>query len=360
MVKKEKHSFGKLSDNREASIYTISRGDFTVRISDYGATVVSIIIKNPSSDQYRDVVLGFDSASEYEKDSSCFGGVCGRFANRIKHGYFTLDGQKYQLPLNNNGNHLHGGNVGFHKKLWEAEFIEDGISLFYTSPCGEEGYPGKLKSKVTYTLTEDYELIVEYSASSDADTIVNLTNHSYFNLLGHNSGDILDHSLQLNAKEYTPIDDTSCPNGEILSVENTPLDFRDFHTFGERINSSYPQMIIGNGYDHNFVIDKSIISYTVRGLPIVATAFSPESPIGYQLFLKIYTNKPGVQLYTGNFISKNTKGKSGISYNPRDGFCLETQHFPDSINHSNFPSPILRAGQKYEFKTIYQFSYVKH
>jgi len=360
MMKKEKQSFGRLRDKREATLYTLSRKDFTVRISDYGATVVSLIIKNPSTGEYTDVVLGFDSAEQYESDSSCFGGVCGRFANRIKNGRFSLNGQEYKLAANNNGNHLHGGTEGFHKKLWKAEFTQNGISLVYISPDAEEGYPGKLQARVTYTITQDNALIIEYSAFSDKDTIVNFTNHSYFNLCGHDSGNILKQSLQLNAGQYTPLDYSSCPNGEILSVKDTPFDFRNFHTLGERINSSHAQMIIGNGYDHNFVIDKTRACDHMMDLPLAATAFSPHSSLGLSLFMKVYTNKPGVQLYSGNFISEKTKGKSGALYGPRHGFCLETQHFPDSINHPNFPSPLLRAKQEYRFKTIYQFSYVNH
>ena len=360
MMKKEKQSFGRLRDKREATLYTLSRKDFTVRISDYGATVVSLIIKNPSTGEYTDVVLGFDSAEQYESDSSCFGGVCGRFANRIKNACFSLNGKEYKLAANNNGNHLHGGIEGFHKKLWKAEFTQNGISLVYISPDAEEGYPGKLQARVTYTITQNNALIIEYSAFSDKDTIVNFTNHSYFNLCGHDSGNILNQSLQLNATEYTPIDTTSCPTGEILSVKNTPFDFTSFHKLSERINSSHPQMIIGNGYDHNFVINQTGDCDYIQKLPLAATAFSPSNSLGLRLFMKVYTDKPGVQLYTGNFISEKTKGKSGALYGPRHGFCLETQYFPDSINHSNFPSPVLKSDQKYRFKTIYQFSYVNH
>ena len=361
MIKKEIRSFGKLQDGREASLYTLSSENITVRISDYGATVVAIMLKSPCSGEYKDVVLGFDSIGEYERDSSCFGSVCGRFANRIKNGHFKLDANEYSLSINNNGNHLHGGFEGFHKKLWKAEFSSnDSLSLSYVSPDMEEGYPGKLEAQVTYSIIDDSSLSIEYKAISDRDTIVNLTNHSYFNLSGHNSGNILSHSLILNSGSYTRIDETGCPDGEILPVTDTPFDFRNPHLIGERINHSHPQLIAGHGYDHNFIIEIENSKSSVQGLPLAATLIENSSNrCKTSLVMSVYTDKPGIQLYTGNFIPSGICGKSGAKYGPRHGVCLETQHFPDSINHPHFPSPVLRAFQKYSFRTIYQFSHIE-
>lgn len=363
MIKISKESFGKLCDGQETSIYSISKGNFTVRISDYGAIVVSIIFSGSASlenstyacDAPIDLVLGFDSAKEYEDDTCYFGALCGRFANRIKNGHFSLNGKDYNLALNNNGNHLHGGNIGFNRKLWKAQLTSNGICLSYTSPDGEEGYPGNLVTEVSYSIVDDNTLEINYIAKSDKDTIVNLTNHSYFNLSGHSSGTILNHNLKINASHFTQLDETGCPNGKISPVAKTPLDFEDFHVIGERINSSNPQIMIGNGYDHNYVLNPDCAREFLRGIPLAATASSSFDG-NNAITMKMYTNKPGLQLYTGNYIPKNTKGKSGALYGIHQGFCLETQYFPDGINHSNFPSPVLKAKEEYNFTTIFSFS----
>lgn len=358
MIKTSKQSFGSLSDGREANLYSISRDGFTVKISDYGATIRSIVFEDfkSAAKEPLDIVLGFDSISEYENDSCYFGAVCGRFANRIKNGHFTLNGKEYQLAVNNNGNHLHGGVFGFNRKLWQAEFIPNGISFSCLSPEGEESYPGNLDVKVSYTIVEDNTLDIQYVAKSDMDTVVNLTNHSYFNLSGHNSGTILNQSLKLNADNFTELDESSCPNGKISPVNETPFDFKEFHRIGERIASKHPQMVIGNGYDHNFVLNPSKAEENLRGLPLAATALFDSSKNKQGVNMKMYTSKPGVQLYTGNYIRENTRGKAGAVYGSRHGFCLETQYFPDAINHGNFPSPVLKADEEYNFTTIFAFS----
>ncbi|MGB5824334.1 MAG: aldose epimerase family protein [Proteocatella sp.] len=357
MIKTSKKTFGKLRDGREATIYSMSRNNFTVKISDYGASIVSISFddsKSMADEEALDIVLGFDSALEYENDNCCFGAVCGRFANRIKDGKFTLNGNEYKLAVNNNTNHLHGGVSGFNRKLWQAEFIPDGISLSYTSPDGEEGYPGNLDVKVLYTIIQDNTLDIHYIAKSDKDTLVNLTNHSYFNLCGHDKGKVLNHSLKIDANNFTELDESSCPSGKISPVKDTPLDFEDFHTLGERIASNHSQLLIGNGYDHNFVLNNDSSVESLRGIKLAATAICHSSQ--NTLEMKVYTNKPGVQLYTANYMEENTKGKNGACYGAHSGFCLETQYFPDGINHDNFPSPVLKAGEEYNFTTIYSFS----
>lgn len=356
MIKKNTAPFGKLSSGRDVTLYTISRNNLTVKISDYGATVVSLVFDSDADSEPLDVVLGFDSVEEYENDNCYLGAVCGRSANRIKNGNFSLNGIEYNLATNNNTNHLHGGVCGFNRRLWQAEFIPYGLSMSYTSPDGEEGYPGKLEVEVIYTLVEDNSLEIRYIAKSDKDTLVNLTNHSYFNLCGHDSGTVLGHSLKIDASHFTELDKTCCPNGSLSKVKGTPLDFEDFHTLGERISSSHPQMLIGNGYDHNYVLNKNSSEQALRGIPLAATALCSSDQNNAKLEMKVYTNKPGLQLYTANYIPEHTRGKAGAFYGAHSGFCLETQHFPDAINHSNFPSPILKAGLEYDFTTIYSFS----
>ena len=296
-----------------------------------------------------DVVLGFDTLGEYVAKSPYFGALIGRYANRIAKGRFTLDGQTYKLATNNGPNHLHGGVRGFDKQLWNAKplMLKSGPALELTlfSPSGQEGYPGNLNVRVRYTWENDNALRIDYRAVTDAPTIVNLTNHSYFNLRGAGLGTILDHQLRLNAQNYTPIDPTSIPFGELASVAGTPFDFRSFHTLGERIGENNTQLKNGQGYDHNFVLNGK--SGTLRLAATVREATSGRE-------MRVYTTEPGLQLYSGNFLD-GLKGKYGRVYPRRSGFCLEAQVFPDAPNHPNFPSATLRPGQTYRQTTIYRF-----
>jgi aldose 1-epimerase len=345
-----KETFGALSDGRNVDIFTLTNGNgMTVKITTYGATVVSIVVPDRNG-QMGDVTLGFDSLEGYLQEGNQFiGATIGRFANRIARGTFTLNGKEYHLGINNGVNHLHGGPLGFDKVLWQAEEPVDAndakVTMTYVSPDGEEGYPGTMNITIVFTLTDDNELRFEYSAVSDADTLVNLTNHAYFNLDGE--GSILDHLLQLNASRFTPIDETSIPTGPLVSVTGTPFDFTRPAKIGNRINNdSDEQLKNGSGYDHNFVCD------TDGTLAKIATVYSEKSGRVFE----VLTTEPGVQFYSGNFLNGTLTGKNGIVYGKRHGFCLETQHFPDSPNQPSFPDTILKADEKFSSTTIYRFS----
>jgi aldose 1-epimerase len=295
-----------------------------------------------------DVVLGFDDLESYLKGHPHFGATTGRVANRVAKGKFTLDGKEYTLAVNNGPNSLHGGLKGFDKVVWKAEPKEASdavaVQLTYVSPDGEEGYPGNLTTIVTYALTNQNELRIDYKATTDKATPVNLTNHSYFNLAGPRSGDILSHELMLEADEYTPADDTLIPTGEIRSVKGTPLDFTKPATIGSRIAQVADKT---GGYDHNFLLRGK-----GKSLALAARAYEPKTG----RVMEMYTTEPGVQLYTGNFLDGKLKGKGGVVYQKHQAFCLEAQHFPDSVNHPEFPSVILRPGQTYTQTTAYKFS----
>jgi aldose 1-epimerase len=346
----KKDSFGKLPDGRAVDIYTLSDGPVSVRITNYGGDVVSINTPDRNG-KTADVVLGFDNVDGYVQNNkgpgtAYFGALIGRYANRIAHGSFTLAGQKYNLPKNNGENTLHGGNAGFHAQLWNGKIIPDGIELTYLSKDGEEGFPGNLTATVRYTLNKG-DLRIEYSATTDKETVVNLTNHSYFNLAGNGEGTILNHQLRLNASKYTPVDSGLIPNAGLQPVEGTPFDFRKATAIGQRIDANHEQLRVGKGYDHNWVLDRKDDK-----LAEVAEVYEPASG----RVMRVLTTQPGIQFYSGNFLDGSVKGKGGRTYEHRTGLCLETQHFPDSPNQPAFPSTTLKPGQKYHSITVYSFS----
>jgi len=340
-----KQAFGHTSEGTAVDIYTLADGKVEARITTYGAIVVSLRTPDRNG-KVDDIVLGCDSVEKYEAQTAHFGGIVGRYANRIAHGSFKLDGKTYSIPKNDGDNALHGGIRGFDKKVWAAKEITDGIELTHVSKDGEEGFPGTLTSTVRYTLSGS-ALRIEYSATTDKDTVLNLTNHSYFNLAGQGKGDILGHVLKIDASRMTPVDATLIPTGELKSVAGTPFDFRTPHAIGERINADDAQLSLGKGYDHNFVLD-----HPPGQLAEAAEAYEPTTG----RILKVLTTEPGLQLYTGNFLDGSITGKEGRVYNRRFAFCLETQHFPDSPNHPSFPSTELKRGQKFHSVTVYQFS----
>jgi aldose 1-epimerase len=340
-------------DGQQVDLYTLtnSRG-MEVKITNYGGIIQSIRVPDRSG-RMANVTLGFDNLDDYVTSSPYFGSITGRYANRIARGRFTLDGKTYQLAINNPPNHLHGGDKGFDKRVWApTEIVRQNsvaLQLDYTSPAGEENYPGTLVTTVTYTLTNTNRIRMDYHATTDAPTIVNLTNHAYFNLKGEGTGTIENHYLQLNADHYTPVDETLIPTGEIAPVAGTPFDFRSSTRIGARIRDSHPQIVIGRGYDHNFVLNRP--SPEDERLIRAAHVFEPRTG----RILNIYTTEPGIQFYSGNFLDGTLVGTSGRVYRQTDGFALETQHYPDSPNHPNFPSTVLRPGEEYETTTIYEF-----
>lgn len=346
--------FGTTPDGKAVELFTLTNASaMQVRVMTYGGIVVSLKVPDRAGN-LDDVVLGYDSLAGYVKSSPYFGAIVGRYGNRIAKGHFTLDGKTYSLAVNNGPNALHGGLRGFDKVVWAAEPITEdsvvGVALTYTSADGEEGYPGTLRAKVTYRLTPANELSVEYHATSDKATPVNLTNHSYFNLAGAGKGDILGHMLTLSADSMTPVDSTLIPTGAIVSVTGTPFDFRAAMAIGARIDSADAQLKNGGGYDHNFVLNRT-------GPGLTHFAHVVETATGRTL--DVSTTEPGVQFYTGNFLDGTNVGKGGAAYKKRSGFCLETQHYPDSPNHANFPSTILQPGAAYDSRTVFAFGVVK-
>src|SRR5215218_3554935 len=342
--------FGQTPDRKRVELYTLtnSRG-MQVRVITYGAIIQAIRVPDKSG-RAADVTLGFDSLQGYLSESPYFGAIVGRYANRIARGRFTLGGRTYRLATNNGPNHLHGGLKGFDKVVWRGESFHRGdtagVKLEHTSPDRDEGYPGTVRVRVTYTLTPDNELIVDYAASADRPTPLNLSQHSYFNLAGEGSGDILKHVLTIDADRYTPVDSTLIPTGALASVANTPFDFRRPTAIGARIDKNDPQLTYGKGYDHNFVLNRtgSDLQHAVRVL---------DSKTGRTL--DISTTEPGLQFYSGNFLDGTITGKGGHRYRHRSALVLETQHFPDSPNQPSFPSTILRSGQEYRSKTVFTF-----
>jgi aldose 1-epimerase len=353
----EKEAFGSTPDGVNVDRFTLTNGHgMRIRIITYGGIVQTIEVPDRHG-RTANVALGFPTLNDYIRtnNSPYFGAIIGRYGNRIAGGMFTLDGVTYQLAKNNNGvNHLHGGNVGFDKRVWAATEVHEGstvgLRLSRVSPNGEEMYPGTLTTTVTYRLTPDNTIRIDYRATTDAPTIVNLTNHSYFNLAGEGSGDINDHKLTINASRYTPVDSTLIPTGALDPVGGTPMDFRRPTAIGERIRNSFQQLVFGRGYDHNYVLDRK--DPTFRQLELAARVTEQSSG----RVLTIRTTEPGIQFYSGNFLDSTLVGTGGKMYREGDGFALETQHFPDSPNHANFPSTVLRPGQTYQTTTTYQFS----
>ena len=340
-----KRSFGKTADGIAVDLYTLKSDKLEAAITNYGGIVVSL--KTPDrAGKIADVVLGYDSLDGYLKATPYFGALVGRYGNRIANGKFTLDGHQYTLAVNNGQNALHGGLKGFDKKVWTPHLEADGLSLSYSSKDGEEGYPGNLTVHVKYSVVGG-DLRIDYEAATDKDTVVNLTNHSYFNLSGQGQGDILKHEVMLAADRFTPVDKGLIPTGELRSVAGTPFDFRTPHAIGERINQNDEQLKLGGGYDHNFVLNSGDGS-----LSLAARVFEPSTG----RVMEVLTTQPGLQFYTGNFLDGTITGKSGKVYNKRYGFCMETQHFPDSPNQPRFPSTELKPGQQYRTTTIYRFS----
>ncbi|MFA7257124.1 MAG: aldose epimerase family protein [Kiritimatiellales bacterium] len=343
-------SFGKNQFGENVELFTLTNSArIKIRIMNHGGTIVSLETPDKNG-KLADIVFGHDSAEEYVQATPYFGCVVGRFANRIKGGKFTLDGQEYTLAINNGSNALHGGLRGFDKVIWATEILEaqNAIRMTYVSADGEEGFPGEVKTVMTYTLTDDNEFKIDYEAESTKATPLNLTNHTYFNLAGHQAGFVGDQILTINADTFLPTDETDIPYGYETEVNGTPLDFRTPHAIGERIDADDQQLRVAGGYNHNFCLNKK----TAGELSLAART---EDPVSGRI-METWTTEPGVQFYTGNFLNKMHKGKGGCIYVRRGGFCLETQHYPDSPNQPQFPNTILRPGVPYKSQTIYKFS----
>ncbi len=350
----ERKPFGRTADGEPVELFTLSRtGAPTVSITNHGGYVVSIAAPDRAG-HTADVTLGYHDLAGYLGDTSYFGSLVGRYANRIAKGRFTLDGKAYALAVNNSPNTLHGGPTGFNKRVWAARVVSgpegDALELTYVSRDGEEGYPGTLTAKVVYSLRADGGLVIDYTATTDAPTVVNLTNHAYFNLAGEGEGTILAHEMQIEADAFTPVDPTLIPTGERRPVDGTPFDFRTPVAIGARIDAADEQLKAGGGYDHNFVLRGK-----AGDLRLAARVTEPKSG----RVLEVFTTEPGLQFYSGNFLDGSVKGKSGKPYVRRGAFCLEAQHFPDSPNQPAFPSVVLRPGQTYRQTTVYRLTVVR-
>jgi aldose 1-epimerase len=345
----EKQPFGHTPEGTPVDIYSLADGKIEVRIITYGGIVVSLRTPDRNG-KLDDVVLGCDSVEKYVAQTAHFGGIIGRYANRIAHGSFQLDDQTYSIPKNDGDNALHGGIRGFDKVVWAAKQITDGIELTYVSKDGDQGFPGTLTNTVRYTLSGS-ALRIEYSATTDKDTVLNLTNHSYFNLAGAGAGDILQHQLTLNADRFTPVDAGLIPTGELRPVAGTPFDFTTSTAIGARIGQSDQQLQYGKGYDHNWVLNKGNVNPD-DPLTKAAEVYDPSSG----RVMEVFTTEPGVQFYTGNFLDGTVRGKGGKAYPFRGALCLETQHFPDSPNKPDFPTTELKPGETYHSTTVYRFS----
>ena len=347
-----KHPYGVTADGTSVDAYTLTNATgISVEILTYGGIIAAIHTPDRGGEM-ANIALGFDNLADYEAKSPYFGCITGRFANRIANGKFSLDGEAYTLATNDGTNHLHGGLVGFNKQVWQAQEVARengvGVALSYSSADGEEGYPGTLDVMVTYTLTDNDALTIDYMATTDKATVVNLTNHSLFNLAGEGSGTIENHILMLNADRYTPSNDNQIPTGELAPVDGTPFDFRLPKALAPGQRSNHEQIVWAHGYDHNFVINRP----NDTALVLTARVYEP----GSGRILEVWTTEPGVQLYTGNFLDATLVGTSGRIYRQSDGFALETQHFPDSINKPEWPSVVLRPGETYHHYTVHKFS----
>ncbi len=347
----EKHAFGKTADGTPVELYTLTNANgLEAKITNYGGIVVSLLVPDRDG-KPGDVVLGYETLEEYIENNPYFGTLVGRYGNRIARGKFTLEGIEYTLAQNDGENHLHGGLKGFDKVVWKADAVRSknsvGLKLTYLSKDGEEGYPGNLSVTVVYTLSNDNELKIEYTAVTDKVTIVNLTHHGYFNLAGAGLGDILGHELMIKADRFTPVDKGLIPTGELRSVKGTPMDFTRAVAIGARIDQAAEQLVLGGGYDHNWVLNNGDGSLT-----LAARVYEPTTG----RVMEVYTTEPGIQFYSGNFLDGSITGKGGKVYEYRYGFCLETQHFPDSPNKPSFPSTVLKPGETYTTTTIYTFS----
>lgn len=337
--------FDTTKNGDEVLSYTLqSRDGASVKILNYGGIIQSLWVPDKNG-VMRDVVLGYDRIAGYEENPGYLGAMIGRFANRIRAGKFTLNGKEYRLAVNDKENHLHGGTVGFNARIWQTDdFSEQSLTLSLVSPDGEEGYPGNLKVTVRYDWSDDHALTLTYHAETDADTIVNLTNHSYFNLNGQENGSALGHMVQICSDRYTENDSTGCPNGTISPVEGTPLDLREWRQVGERIDEDFPQLTMPGGYDHNRVLDGT-------RLVTAARLYAPESGI----LMVTETDQPGMQFYSGNYVP-HVVGKAGAVYDKRHGLCFETQGYPNAMEHPHFPSPVVSLEKPYHHVTIYRFS----
>ena len=345
-----KAPFGTTKDGKAVEIYTLKDADLEVKVMTYGARIQSVMAPDRKGTK-ADVVLGHPDIAGYQTDKSTyFGAVVGRYGNRIAKGQFTIDGHSYQVPVNNNGQSLHGGTDGFDNRVWTAKMIPDGVEMTLVSPDGDQGYPGTLTAHVRYTL-HGHDLRLDYSATTDKPTVTNLTNHAYFNLAGEGSGTILNQTIQINADRYTPVDKVLIPTGDLPPVAGTPFDFRTPHAIGERIDSANDQLTIAGGYDHNWVLNGP--NGTMK---MAAKVVDPASG----RTLTVSTTQPGVQFYTGNFLVDGAiTGTGGKTYVRRGAFCLETQHFPDSPNHPAFPTTLLKPGETLHSTTVFSFGVEK-
>ena len=341
-------SFGQTKKGHNVDVISIENESVKCRILTYGGAIVSLEV--PDKDKgMRDVVLGFDSIEAYEEHTLFMGAIIGRNGNRIGGSRFILDGNEYILSQNEGENQLHGG-YGFDKKIWEADEIHNGVRLTLNSPHLDEGFPGNMEISVKYIL-EGNDLSIDYEAVSDMDTVCNLTNHAYYNLSGHSHGSVLDHRLKLYSAKFTPVADKQCiPTGDILAVEDTPMDFRLMTRIGDRIDAPYDQLVYGSGYDHNWIVEGE-----TGVLRNAAEVFSPESGIA----MRVMTTSPGIQFYAGNFMGEGPSGKNGAVYNKRGALCLETQYYPDAVNKQYFPQPTLKCGEIWKHKTIYSFGIIE-
>ncbi len=345
------NDFGQLPDGTPVQLYTLRNNNgMMMQVTNYGGIIVRLTAPDRHG-QYADIVLGYDNLNDYIQANPYFGAIVGRYANRIREGRFTLEGKTYTLAINNSPNHLHGGIKGFDKVVWDVTPYPSSegpaLKLHYVSKDGEEGYPGNLDVTVVYILSNDNELKIDYTAVTDKTTVCNFSQHSYFNLKGQGNGDILDHQLMINADSFTPVDSTLIPTGEILPVADTPMDFIAPTAIGARVNDDYPQLKYGQGYDHNWVLNKP----APRQMSLAVRVHEPTSG----RVMEIWTTEPGLQFYCGNFLDGSNIGKGSKVYNHRNGFCLETQHYPDSPNQPGFPSVILRPGETYRHQTIFKF-----